>query len=990
MEIFNLIGITKSEMEQYEIMYKNFHNYTIGKALTSEIIYNNIHGRCIDINTLGEYASKQLENSVQVFYDYGNGFSESNSTKLNLEPDRNGKFNLKIDVNDHIKGLRIDPANDCCIIFIEKLNGYKNGYYNIEYTTNGNIIDNSIVIFNTVDPQIYVNYIDKYTSSVEFVFIVKEVASLLALNLNYAIHNNKQDTERNYLRQFTNLEQQIINLEEQISKLNLQIYSDKISKEELIKQLIEEINQDKVVFEEKESLINQLIGEINQDKVAFEEKESLINQLREEVIQNKKVIEEKDNHINNKNVRYYLLEKENEKNIALYNEIVNSKCWRSTKPLRKLCDLIKFNKYISLFIKFLLSLKNSGIKYTFIKIIKRIFKNDSILYKLNMINFKKVISFSKIFGIKSTIKKIKEKLITKENSVDSIEYVFSERIIPKGWMEIQRYKPRISIIIPVINADIRKMYLESALESLDIQTYKNFEICISGNESDLNIINKIIEEHKLLRIIKNIVEVNDKIKSINSALDKCSGELVCVLEQEDLLIKNALFLCVEQFNINRKAKIVFCGDDCFSLEGQYCSPDDKTDIIYDKKFSVDRCLHFCMIKYNEIEEFSFNNFVSSLDNISDNEFCVVNDICYHYRICENLWDSDNKIKPIAFYLPQFHRVKQNDEWWGEGFTEWTNVKRTYQMFDNHYQQREPGQLGYYNLIEQEDLQQQQIDLAQKYNLYGFCYYYYWFDGDRLLEKPMDKFIADQSLNFPFCICWANENWTRRWDGLENEILMKQNYGDNWGEHLFKDILHLIKDSRYIKVNGSPLILIYKPHLISNLVENIEHIRKLAKINGIEKLCIAVVKHPETKDPTEYGADVMVEFPPHGFSHKDITDDVINLKKGFSGRIYDYKYAAYNFVKLKAEKYTFFRSSMLAWDNTARKLDNAYIFHNFSLEDFKLWLYQDIRYTKRFNGDKEQMIFINAWNEWSEGTYLEPDKKYGIKYLETLNEALKLR
>ena len=174
----------------------------------------------------------------------------------------------------------------------------------------------------------------------------------------------------------------------------------------------------------------------------------------------------------------------------------------------------------------------------------------------------------------------------------------------------------------------------------------------------------------------------------------------------------------------------------------------------------------------------------------------------------------SNIKVIAFYLPQFHAIPENDKSYGKGFTEWTNVKKAKPLFADHNQPRVPLNQNYYDLLEQ-GVMKNQADLAKKYGVYGFCYYHYWFaDGKKLLEKPLETMLTDKSVDIPYCICWANENWTRRWDGGNNEVIVEQNYGDraNITRHA-QYLTQFFKDERYIKEDGRPLLLIYKPELI---------------------------------------------------------------------------------------------------------------------------------------------------------------------------------
>lgn len=349
--------------------------------------------------------------------------------------------------------------------------------------------------------------------------------------------------------------------------------------------------------------------------------------------------------------------------------------------------------------------------------------------------------------------------------------------------------------------------------------------------------------------------------------------------------------------------------------------------------------------------------------------------------------NEDDVKLIAFYLPQFHAIPENDLWWGKGFTEWTNVTKAVPQFRGHYQPHLPGELGFYDLKLVENMKAQ-IDLAKHYGVHGFCFYHYWFDGKRLLERPVDQFIENKDLDFPFCLCWANENWSRRWDGQDHEILIKQNHSDHDDLEFIKDLCRYLKDYRYIKVNGKPLVIIYRPALLPNFIKTAEIWRQYSRENGIGEIFILGVSWGITH-PTQYGLDGLVEFPPHcihEYGSDLINDQIEILNPEFNGLIYDLK----SFVD--QEKYLFdvdyklFKTVSPSWDNTARKPNNGTIYHNSSPEVYKKWLKNVIRYTNK-NLKEEKIVFINAWNEWAEGAHLEPDRKYGYGYLEETKNAL---
>jgi glycosyltransferase involved in cell wall biosynthesis len=577
--------------------------------------------------------------------------------------------------------------------------------------------------------------------------------------------------------------------------------------------------------------------------------------------------------------------------------------------------------------------------------------------------------------------------------VNANYYEFYEDEILAQKVQTLEFQPKISILMPIYNINKRKRYILEALSSLFNQSYKNWELCIAVRSDESSIIDNIIFQNKLKTNIIVCENTAKKSQLIDTALNMSSGKYIALLEQEDRLSKNALAYIIEALNENNKLKVIYTDENRFIKKDSFFNPLYKKDIELKEKFSERLLIRLGVFEKKLITSLG-NYSLKTLRKIIDLvDPCFIKHIpktAYHYRTVENIWNNPNKVKPIAFYLPQYHITPENNLWWGDGFTEWSNVKKTTPLFKGHYQQRIPNELGYYDLVEDKSIQKKQIQLAKEYGLYGFCYYYYWFDEKRLLRKPLDQVVNNKELDFPFCICWSNGNWTRKWDGLDEDILCKQIHTKEYDRKFIYDVIPMFKDERYIKIKGAPFLIIYQIYLFEDPVNTIKEWKNICKSYGFKDLHVAIVKQNEAVSPVPYGADSLVEFPPHLITAKNITEEVEDLNKNFKGNIYSYKSVVNSINRIKKEKYTFFRGCMLHWDNTARRNEHAHIFHDFSLESYKDWLLQCIDYAKTFNSEEEQIIFINAWNEWAEGTYLEPDKKYDRKYLEATREVLDYR
>ncbi|MFC1688367.1 glycoside hydrolase family 99-like domain-containing protein [Pseudomonadota bacterium] len=342
---------------------------------------------------------------------------------------------------------------------------------------------------------------------------------------------------------------------------------------------------------------------------------------------------------------------------------------------------------------------------------------------------------------------------------------------------------------------------------------------------------------------------------------------------------------------------------------------------------------------------------------------------------------------IAFYLPQFHPIPENDEWWGKGFTEWTNVSKAKPLFPQHYQPRVPGDLGYYDLRDVK-VQEKQVELAEQYGLGGFCFYFYWFHGERLLETPLLQYLENQDLDLPFCLCWANENWTRTWDGKDGHVLIGQEYSEKDDLAFIEYLSKYLTNSRYIRVEGKPLILVYRPSLLPDPAQTAHKWRKWCIDNGIGEIYLAYTQSFEKVDPVEIGFDAAIEFPPNNTGPEIVTAQVKDLSFGFKGFVYDWTSIASRSEAYMPPDYTLFRGVTPCWDNTARRHNTGAVFVGNTPSRYQSWLENAIIDTQeRFEDPSKQLVFINAWNEWAEGAYLEPDAAYGYAYLQATKNAL---
>jgi lipopolysaccharide biosynthesis protein len=337
---------------------------------------------------------------------------------------------------------------------------------------------------------------------------------------------------------------------------------------------------------------------------------------------------------------------------------------------------------------------------------------------------------------------------------------------------------------------------------------------------------------------------------------------------------------------------------------------------------------------------------------------------------------------IAFYLPQFHPIPENDEWWGKGFTEWTNVAKAQPLFDGHYQPHLPTEFGYYDLRVRE-VMQEQILLAKQHGIDGFCYHYYWFSGKRLLERPLEDMLANSEGEMPFCLCWANETWTRRWDGAENRVLIGQEYRPDDDVAFIRDLAPYFRDPRYIRIDNTPLLLVYRPQHMPNPARSAEVWREYCRTSGIGEIHLcAALTHGNTTKPA--GFDSTVDFPPHNMSSPR-KNQLLDFKDAFIGGVFDFAEIAQSFLD-KSHEGMHFRTVFPSWDNTARTGSRANVVINAGPENYEYWLSESVRKAAEELPEGKRFVFINAWNEWAEGCHLEPDRRHGRAFLEATERA----
>jgi lipopolysaccharide biosynthesis protein len=340
---------------------------------------------------------------------------------------------------------------------------------------------------------------------------------------------------------------------------------------------------------------------------------------------------------------------------------------------------------------------------------------------------------------------------------------------------------------------------------------------------------------------------------------------------------------------------------------------------------------------------------------------------------------------VAFLLPQFHPIPENDRWWGEGFTEWTNVRRARPLFPGHHQPQRPADLGYYDLRD-EAVRARLAGLAASYGIAAFCWYHYWFDGQRLLEAPFDAVLASGRPDLPFCMCWANEPWSRRWDGSDEEVLQPQRYSAEDDEVHITALLPALTDARALKVEGRPVFLVYRAEQLPHAAGTAGRWRAAARRAGLPGLHLVAVEasaaHPV--DPRAIGFDATVRFQPDW----RVLDRTERLSVGPpSTRVYSYPEVWPALAEAPAVGWRRYPAVCTQWDNTARRGADATVLHGSTPRHYERWLDTALAQVAGDEPD-HRLVFVNGWNEWGEGCHLEPDRRFGHAYLRATRRALR--
>jgi len=596
--------------------------------------------------------------------------------------------------------------------------------------------------------------------------------------------------------------------------------------------------------------------------------------------------------------------------------------------------------------------------------------------------------------------------------------------------------PRVSILIPVFNELDVTIECLMALAKADLG--ETVEIVVADDAStdpDMAVLGKVSG----LVVIRHKANLGF-LRSCNAAYERCRGDYVLLLNNDTQVQAGAVQALVAALDADAAigaagAKLLY-PNGRLQEAGCFVRPNGESGMVglfadpAEGGFQRDRDVAYCsgaalMLRRSAVGETLFDEAYSPA-------YCEDADLClrlidgghrirfvhnavvaHHLSVSSNrdsvarklrgiarnqarlqsrwgeLLTKMNNVRVLAFFLPQFHPTPENDLWWGRGFTEWTNVVKAQPSYVGHYQPHLPTDLGYYDLRNAEALAAQAA-LAARYGVDGVVIYYYSFGNRRMLHRPLTVLRENPEIDLRFCLCWANENWTKHWDGGTREILLEQRYDQATLGAIISDVVGHASDPRAITVDGKPLFLVYRPLKLPDPQAFAAACRAAFEAAGFPGVHLVYVESMEAVDahvsPADLGFDACVEFPPHGKAVA-ATDSPPVIKEGWSGYRYDYPETVLGFVARDSVPYVRYPSVFPSWDNTARQPGFGSSFDHATPEAFRVYVEEKIEEIRAFHMGDERLLFVNAWNEWAEGAHLEPDTGFGHRWLEALRAAL---
>jgi ADP-heptose:LPS heptosyltransferase len=508
------------------------------------------------------------------------------------------------------------------------------------------------------------------------------------------------------------------------------------------------------------------------------------------------------------------------------------------------------------------------------------------------------------------------------------------------------------------------------------------------DEKWLSLINHLISSNFYIVEIGGLNEVSQQLVNNKKYLN-LSGKL-SILDSAELLKRSTLFIGIDSGpahianSVKAKSLILLGVFKDFKQYNPYSG-------FYSKE---GHHLKFVRNIVGPASKIELVEVIEALNYLINQPKSIMNENIYRLNIDEDysknrLQSNNGNINLIAFYLPQFYPIDENNKAWGSGFVEWTNIVNSKPLFDGHHQPIEPGEFGYYDLRSTEILEQQ-AKLALDSGINAFSFYYYYSAGKRLMYRPLHNFLHS-NIPMKFCITFANHNWTKKWDAENDEVIFEQLHDDSSNEFFIESLIEIFEDYRYLKIDGKPLLIIFMPQLFPDILKTTENWRKIIKERGFPDLYLVMVDdwNMSLTNPINLGFDATYEMPSNYFSYiEDIKHEVQGLNEDFTGRIIDYQNLADYFISKPFPIYKRFKTVMAPWDNTPRYKSRAIITLFKGYRDLENWLTSAIVETYlRYRGD-ERIVFIHSWNEWAEGTYIEPDRANGSNRIKAVKKSIK--